>query len=431
MPVKSASRLLAERGHALDEVVRRRWRATGTRPRARATAARSVSKLALSSRFDSPSARVGPGGEAVPRARRASAASCVGVVDAPVGEPEVDRLRARRSLRRAAPSPWPGAGRRGAAAGTRRRRRRRGPSGRTTTRTGSSGCTSTKSHASARCAPGPDRGAVDRGDRRLVELPQLADERLHADAQRLGRRARVEARACRPAATVDAVRSMPAQNASPVAGDEQRPHRRVGPARADRVGDRVAHLGRQRVLRLGPVERDAARRRRRRSRPVTVMRGAHARLVRMLTTHTPEPRPPTLCWSAKPLRIATCRSSASPRSCHQHSVSCATPVAPIGWPLASSPPDVFTGMRPVSDGLAVERRDAALALVEEPEVLDVEDLGDREAVVHLGARRCRDGPTPAIAYARCDGEDGGRRGRRSSSSRAGTGDRWRRRTRRR
>src|SRR5207245_425368 len=36
-------------------------------------------------------------------------------------------------------------------------------------------------------------------------------------------------------------------------------------------------------------------------------------------------------------------------------------------------------------GLALERRDAALALVEEAEIFDVEDLGDGEAVVHFGA----------------------------------------------
>src|SRR5262249_1614485 len=34
---------------------------------------------------------------------------------------------------------------------------------------------------------------------------------------------------------------------------------------------------------------------------------------------------------------------------------------------------------------ALERRASAVALLEEPEVFDVEDLGDGEAVVHLGA----------------------------------------------
>ena len=124
---------------------------------------------------------------------------------------------------------------------------------------------------------------------------------------------------------------MPAQNASPVAREQERAHRRVGAAGTERVDDAVPHVHGQRVLRLGPVERDAAD---------AVVAGldvqvlhvlsAHAFLVRMFTTLTPEPRPPTLCWSAKPFRSATCRSPASSRSCHQHSVIWAMPVAPIG-----------------------------------------------------------------------------------------------------
>ena len=78
---------------------------------------------------------------------------------------------------------------------------------------------------------GADRGAVHRGDRRLVQLPELADERLDPDPQRLGGRAGVEAGRSRPATTVDAPRSMPAQNASPVAGDQERA-RTAGSARA-------------------------------------------------------------------------------------------------------------------------------------------------------------------------------------------------------
>ncbi len=37
--------------------------------------------------------------------------------------------------------------------------------------------------------------------------------------------------------------------------------------------------------------------------------------VRMFTTETPDPRPPTLCCNAKPVRSATCLSSASSRNC--------------------------------------------------------------------------------------------------------------------
>ena len=103
----------------------------------------------------------------------------------------------------------------------------------------------------------PDRGAVHRGDRRLVELPELADERLHADAQRLGGGAGVEAGLARLRDRRRAEVHARAERVA-VAGDEHAAHRRVGAELADRVDDAVAHLDRERVLRLGPVERDAA-----------------------------------------------------------------------------------------------------------------------------------------------------------------------------
>ena len=61
-----------------------------------------------------------------------------------------------------------------------------------------------------------------------------------------------------------------------------------------------------------------------------------------------------------------------------------TPVAPTGWPNDLSPPLGLTGL------LAAERRASfldeapALAAAAEAEVFVVEDLGDGEAVVHLG-----------------------------------------------
>ena len=176
-----------------------------------------------------------------------------------------------------------------------------------------------------------DRGAVHRGDRRLVHLPQLADERLHADAQRLGGGPRVEAGLARPARRSTRRGPCPRRTRRRWPASEERPHRGIGAAGAQRVDDAVAHRDRERVLRVGPVERDAADAvvaglDVRGARVIGVMRFR----VRMLTTLTPEPRPPTLCWSAKPLRSATCRSPASSRSCHQHSVICAMPVAPIG-----------------------------------------------------------------------------------------------------
>src|SRR5439155_18866096 len=126
------------------------------------------------------------------------------------------------------------------------------------------------------------------------------------------------------------------------AGDEESSYVGIGPAVAHELRQLVSHLDSQRVLRLPPVQRD-------RQHAVGDRRlDAHAFVVRMLTTDTPEPRPPTLCCSTFPRRISAWRSPASRRSCHQHSVSWATPVAPMGWPLASSPPDVLIGMRPSS-----------------------------------------------------------------------------------
>jgi hypothetical protein len=104
---------------------------------------------------------------------------------------------------------------------------------------------------------GADGRAVHTGNGRLVELPQLADERLHTDAQRLRgaprfvaglrrlhhrRRREVHARAERVAR----------------AREEQRAHVVVLARRAYGVDDPVAHLDRERVLRVGAVERDAA-----------------------------------------------------------------------------------------------------------------------------------------------------------------------------
>ena len=209
------------------------------------------------------------------------------------------RLRRRSRLRRASPSPWRAGGRRGGGAGTRRPRRRRGPTCANDQMKRVRGCTSTKSHASARCAPGPDRRAVHRRDRRLVELPELADERLHAGAQRLRGRARRRSRACPACATVDAPRSMPAQNASP--SPVMSTARTCGSARNSRTASmmpsRIATVsaffasGRSSTMRPTPSGSRSTRR-------CVCGHDASFRLVRMLTTDTPEPRPPALCWSA-------------------------------------------------------------------------------------------------------------------------------------
>ena len=233
---------LLERGHALDEVGGRGRERLVRRPRGRASAARSVSKLALSSRFESPSERVGPGGEAGgervgrrPRARRR--------VDAAVREPEVDGLRRPWRPRRASPSPWPGAARRGGGAGTRRRRRRRGPSGANDQMNAGRVVHEHEVAREREVRARADRGAVHRGDRRLVELPQLADERLHADAQRLGGACGCRSPGSPALATVDADEVHARAERVAGAGDRATP-RTSASARAARTAStmRVAHL---------------------------------------------------------------------------------------------------------------------------------------------------------------------------------------------
>ncbi len=99
--------------------------------------------------------------------------------------------------------------------------------------------------------------AVDRRHRRLVELPELPDERLHADAQRLRGGAGVETL---PAGLGDRRRPEVHAGAEGVARarDQQRPDVGVGAGGPDRVDELVAHLDGERVLRLGALEGDAA-----------------------------------------------------------------------------------------------------------------------------------------------------------------------------
>jgi len=63
--------------------------------------------------------------------------------------------------------------------------------------------------------------------------------------------------------------------------------------------------------------------------------------------------------------------------------------------LASRPPEGLMGIRP-SRVVSRQGGGPALALLDEAEIFDVEDLGDGEAVVDLGHVDVA-GPTPAIA----------------------------------
>ena len=148
-------------------------------------ATRSVSKLALSSRFERPSERVGPAASC-DRERDRGAGQLLG------GRRSGTRGRGRRPPGPIAPSPsMTIAFARGSPT---RRGSRYAPPASTT-----SPHSCERPHEPGRVVDehevarerevraGADGGAVHRGDRRLVELPELADERLHADAQRLGR----------------------------------------------------------------------------------------------------------------------------------------------------------------------------------------------------------------------------------------------------
>ena len=79
------------------------------------------------------------------------------------------------------------------------------------------------------------------------------------------------------------------------AGNEHGPYRGVGAEVAYRIDDAVARGDRQRVLRLWTVADDPADAR---VRLLDLQRQAERSLVRMLTTETPDPRPPALCCSA-------------------------------------------------------------------------------------------------------------------------------------
>ena len=104
--------------------------------------------------------------------------------------------------------------------------------------------------------PGPHRRPVDGGDGGLVQLPELADEGLHAVAQGLAGVAGVEpgpsGAGHRRVAQIHA-------GAEGVAdpGDQQGPDLPVGPGLTDPGHDLVAHLRGQGILGLGTVEDQA------------------------------------------------------------------------------------------------------------------------------------------------------------------------------
>ena len=90
--------------------------------------------------------------------------------------------------------------------------------------------------------------------------------------------------------------------------------------------------------------------------------------------------------------VAIWRSGgASPRSCSQHSKSMRSPEAPIGCPKDFSPPSGLTGSSPSRSKVPAEHLLPRRAPLGEAEVLHEDELGRREAVVHLGHGQLRPG----------------------------------------
>ena len=232
------------------EVVARAWKW----PSSSSAAGRSVSNDALSNRFESPSERVGAGGQAARQFERGGH-QLVGFPDALVREPEIDGFGAGSSLSEhhhglgARQPDEPRQEVRTARVGDEAplRERPHEPA------------TRVHEHEVARerqVRARADRRTVDRGDRRLVELPQFANEGLHARSERLGGAARRESRF---AGLDDGRRAEVHPGAEGVARarDQHGPHLGIGAEITDRGDDAVAHRDRQRVLCLGPVEHDA------------------------------------------------------------------------------------------------------------------------------------------------------------------------------
>ena len=77
------------------------------------------------------------------------------------------------------------------------------------------------------------------------------------------------------------------------------------------------------------------------------------------------------------------RSPASPRRWWQISQMFAMPVAAIGWPFDSRPPDTLTGVLPSRHVAPDSEEVGGAALLAQAEVVVVHELGGREAVVQL------------------------------------------------
>ena len=77
-------------------------------------------------------------------------------------------------------------------------------------------------------------------------------------------------------------------------------------------------------------------------------------------------------------------AGALPRSCHAHHPSMAIPVAPMGWPLAMSPPEVLMAHSPSTPALPSHQYRAPWPTAALPKHFCADGAHHREAIVDLG-----------------------------------------------
>ena len=98
---------------------------------------------------------------------------------------------------------------------------------------------------------------------------------------------------------------------------------------------------------------------------------------------TPQADPSPMTWARPTLAPSIWRSLASPRRWWQTSQMLAIPVAAMGWPLDSRPPETLTGSLAVPPGGSGPEVVGSATLLAQHEVVVVDQLGGGEAVVQL------------------------------------------------
>ena len=111
-----------------------------------------------------------------------------------------------------------------------------------------------------------------------------------------------------------------------------------------------------------------------------------------------------MTWVRPTLAPSIWRSPASPRRWVATSQTLAMPVAAIGWPLDSRPPETLTGVVPSRQVAPDLKKSTAPPSLAEHEVVVVDQLGRGEAVVQLDqveVLRARRPPARRPGWPRC------------------------------